>query len=165
VNNIRDCRSRHNQLYWDYDASWFSIGLGATSYVNQTIVTRPKPMSDYIKWVDEQLSSITPDLCTNNPTSNNNYNVSDSETVDLEEVMDIVLKRLRTSDGLSLRYIRTRYGDQVVDAIIKGVGELGIKYNMATIDTTNEVVRLVDPTGFLFSDTIISNIFYELEAI
>ena len=89
--------------------------------------------------------------------------------------MDIVLKRLRTADGLSLQHIQEQYGNIYVDAIRKGVQDVlknDPKHNLITIQhTTNttmnkycddRILRLVDPMGFIYSNTIISNIFYEL---
>ena len=41
-------RSRHNQIYWDYDGQWYAVGLGATSFVESKLVARPRQMNDYI---------------------------------------------------------------------------------------------------------------------
>ena len=93
--------------------------------------------------------------------------------------MDIVLKRLRTVDGLSLQYVQEHYGTLYVNAIVRGVQDLlqnpqgpdliaMSRLNDDDSDTTrmdqgeDRILRLVDPMGFLYSNTIISNIFYEL---
>ena len=91
--------------------------------------------------------------------------------------MDIVLKRLRTIDGLSLQHIEEQYGIVYANAILKGAQAIldndkeneliAITRTTTNTSTPNETVedrilRLVDPMGFLYSNTIISNIFYEL---
>jgi coproporphyrinogen III oxidase-like Fe-S oxidoreductase len=186
-------RSRHNQIYWGYHnvSAWYAIGLGASSFdVHQQIVKRPNAMSDYIQWVHDLTTNTTTNLTDTNHT-NHNRKTNDGDDDDdddddddavVEEVMDIVLKRLRTVDGLSLQYVQEHYGTLYVNAIVRGVQELlqnpqgpdliamsrlndhDDKNNDATrMDQVEDrILRLVDPLGFLYSNTIISNIFYEL---
>jgi coproporphyrinogen III oxidase-like Fe-S oxidoreductase len=141
-------RSRHNQLYWGYDTQWYAIGLGASSFVANVTIARPRTMSDYVRWVASQENAM--------PFK------SEGQDALLDELESLVMKRLRTSDGLSLKYIETRYGAVFVDAIQKGI-QLGCMFNMVSIDDI-DTVRLTDPKGFLFSNSIISSIFFELHA-
>jgi coproporphyrinogen III oxidase-like Fe-S oxidoreductase len=146
-------RSEHNQIYWGYNTQWFAVGLGATSFIADVTVARPRTMSDYLQWVDgfgddkDVMISLKP-----------------GQDAVLEELESLVMKRLRTSDGLSLKYIEKRYGVVFVDAIWKGI-QVGSDYNLVSIDDDQNTVRLTDPSGFLFSNYIMSNIFYELEAV
>ena len=187
-------RSRHNQIYWGYHnvSAWYAIGLGATSFdVHQQIVKRPNAMSDYIQWVNDLTTNTTTNLTDTNHANYKNDGDDDDDDEDddavVEEVMDIVLKRLRTVDGLSLQYIQEHYGTLYVNAIVRGVQELlqnpqgpdliamrrlndgdGDDDDDDDSDATrmdqgeDRILRLVDPMGFLYSNTIISNIFYEL---
>ncbi len=137
-------------------------------------------MSDYIQWVNHLTTTNTTTHMTDT-SDNNNHPPNDDEDDDdddavVEEVMDIVLKRLRTVDGLSLQYIQEHYGTLYVNAIVRGVQELLqnpqgsdlIDMTRLNDDTTttdhgeDRILRLIDPMGFLYSNTIISNIFYEL---
>ena len=167
-------RSRHNQIYWGYHnvSAWYAVGLGSTSFdLRRQITKRPNAMSDYIQWVDAQLT-----VARSTTKEEHHLDRQNNTEQVVEEVMDIVLKRLRTSDGLSLQHIQEQYGNIYVDAIRKGVQDVlenDPKHNLITIQhtTTNttmndccedRILRLVDPMGFIYSNTIISNIFYEL---
>jgi coproporphyrinogen III oxidase-like Fe-S oxidoreductase len=176
-------RSRHNQIYWGYHnvSAWYAMGLGATSFdLHEEIVKRPNAMSDYIQWVDDTYTQLALSKSTKkeelhlndkNYTDANLHHSTDDNIV--EEIMDIVLKRLRTKDGLSLQYIREQYGSMYVNIILRGLQDVvdnDPQHNLIAITRTTSVndcdddriVRLVDPMGFLYSNTIISNIFYEL---
>jgi oxygen-independent coproporphyrinogen-3 oxidase len=141
-------RSRHNQIYWDVHGQWYAFGLGATSFVDGILTARPKTLFDYIRWVEALLAPCK--------TS------SDTSVPVLDALMDVVLKRLRTSDGLALEWIREEFGDIYVDAIIRG-GQLGIDLGFANLDHDTHTIRLLDSRGFLYSNSIISSIFVELE--
>jgi oxygen-independent coproporphyrinogen-3 oxidase len=148
-NNI-SYKSQHNQIYWALDGAWYAFGLGATSFVNGRLIARPRTLVDYQRWVEHQTS------LTNSVSQQPEVVVPD-----LDRLMDTVLKRLRTSDGLSLDWVQGRFGENYVNAILRGA-QLGLDLNLANIDPSN-TLRLVDPNGFLYSNSIISSIFVELE--
>ncbi|OEU14156.1 coproporphyrinogen III oxidase [Fragilariopsis cylindrus CCMP1102] len=126
-------RSRHNQIYWDYDGQWYAVGLGATSFVESKLVARPRQMNDYIEWVMRE----------NNDTKASNVNNED-ETDD-SFLSDIILKRLRTIDGLDLTWLETKFGMEAVVAVIDGA-KLGLELGIAE-RTTDNILRLKDPEG------------------
>lgn len=141
-------RSRHNQLYWHPQGNWYALGLGATSFVDGRSVTRPKTLVDYVKWVDEQPAP---------------------ESIDKDDDHDylttVVMKRLRTLEGLDLGWVQERFGEVVVQSILKGAS-LGLDLGLA--ETTErsgggKILRLMDPDGLVYSNYIISSIFMELE--
>jgi coproporphyrinogen III oxidase-like Fe-S oxidoreductase len=139
-------RSRHNQIYWATDSQWYAVGLGATSFVGGGLTARPRTMADYIDWVEQQEalpeSKATP-------------------VEDFDLLTDVVLKRLRTSEGLSLEWVARRFdeGESHVASILRGA-QLGLDLGLVTLE--DDVLRLVDSTGFLYSNSIISSIFAEL---
>ena len=145
LDSTKSWRSRHNQVYWAVDSEWYALGLGATSYVDGVLTARPRTMVDYIRWVQEGTEESS----------------EKSDNVDL--LMDTVLKRLRTSEGLSLTWIRHRFPDQAeayIKAILEG-SKLGLELGLASLE--QNILRLKDPSGFLFSNSIISAIFAEIE--
>jgi oxygen-independent coproporphyrinogen-3 oxidase len=137
-------QSQHNQVYWAVDGEWYAFGLGATSHVNGQLVARPRTMADYLKWVDE------PTVLSPSPTSFQ------------DRLLDIVLKRLRTKEGLSLPWIDKAFGSHYENAIRRGA-ELGVELELAQLDEEHGILTLTDPHGLLFSNSIISTIFAELE--
>jgi oxygen-independent coproporphyrinogen-3 oxidase len=93
--------------------------------------------------------------------------MSDKES-ESEKLLDIVMTRLRTSDGLDLDQIagQTQFKEAHIDSILRGF-QLAIDLDLGTINTSGDhkygLMRLKDPNGFLFSNNIISNIFMELD--
>jgi oxygen-independent coproporphyrinogen-3 oxidase len=147
------CRSRHNQIYWGYDTQWYAAGLGATSFVQGQLVARPRTLFDYLAWV-EQMAMRTNECELVE-------RVQDDDD-DLDILMDIVLKRLRTKAGLNLDWVQRRFGHDYGAAVLKGA-ELGLELGLAVHE--DHVLRLIDSKGFLYSNSIISSIFVEMEAV
>lgn len=115
-------------------------------------------MSNYIDWVHDQESEATPEwLAPSDELSGNK---------ELERISDVIMTRLRTSGGLDLDYIRESFqnGIDKVERILEGAS-LALELGMAErikVGNNSGMLRLVDPDGFLFSNTIISSIFVEL---
>uniref|UniRef100_A0A7S3P389 Radical S-adenosyl methionine domain-containing protein 1, mitochondrial n=1 Tax=Amphora coffeiformis TaxID=265554 RepID=A0A7S3P389_9STRA len=144
-------RSRHNSLYWGYDTGWYAAGLGATSYAPNGggLLARPRALADYIDWVAK-----------GDPKSIELEDQQDEDAME-SRLQDLVLKRLRTVEGLDLDFVQQQYGQVYADAILQG----------ACLDDLSELVvyeppvlRLLDSKGFMFSNSIISSIFVALEA-
>ena len=93
-------------------------------------------------------------------TSDTPYTDIDDEEED-EALAEIVMTRLRTSDGLDLSWIEKKFGKSKVDAILQGM-ELGLDLDLASLDLDTNCLKLSSPDGFLFSNTILSNVFVEL---
>lgn len=160
-------RSVHNAMYWQPGASWFALGLGATSahakenrrYPSAVRRKRPTRLEDYRKYVME----------------NENIGRGVSSVLDDDEDDDIfaaladdVLTSLRTSAGLPLARVRACSGARALSAVIRGAQD-ALDHDLAKIercDTTRRTyLRLTDPHGFLLSNAIIATIFNELTLI
>lgn len=144
-------RSVHNQIYWEYDGQWYAVGLGATSFVDKKLVARPRKMNDYVEWVREGKE------CTTLTTSEEDDEEGD---IDDEYLSDLLLKRLRTIDGLDLSWLETNYGSETMEEVLEGA-KLGLELGLAE-HTEDNNLRLTDPEGLLYSNFIISSIFQEL---
>jgi len=154
-NNRKRNRSRHNQIYWDVDGQWYAVGLGGTSFVNGTLTARPRALADYRGWVQDQAQG----------------RVKENGKMDKDDILtDVILKRLRTADGLDLQWVEQNFGKDCVQKILSGA-DLGLELGLMTLDNNKgsdiaiaspEILRLVDPDGFLYSNNLISNIFVEL---
>jgi oxygen-independent coproporphyrinogen-3 oxidase len=159
-------RSRHNQVYWSSDGSWHAFGMGSTSYLGGRTVARPRALSDYLRWVRSleegaeggEVNGLT-DLPSEAPGP-----------IDLDAVESVVLKRLRTREGLDLvRDVELRFGRGAVDAILRG-SRPGLELGLVVLDEDGSAgggsfsnLRLSVPGGFLLSNSILSSIFVELE--
>ena len=77
------------------------------------------------------------------------------------------MTRLRTSDGLDLDWLEQTFPAKVglAESILQGAA-LGLELGLAEAHHVNNGgrgrLRLLDPDGFLFSNTIISSIFLEI---
>lgn len=82
-----------------------------------------------------------------------------------EYLTDIIMKRLRTSDGLDLKWITDCFGPDITESIREGA-QLALQLDLAETITNEqnkeEILRLKDPGGLLYSNYIISSIFAEL---
>ena len=112
---------------------------------------RPRAMADYLTWVHRDQCDLS-------------LLEVDGDDGDDEYWTDVVLRRLRTSDGLELSTIE----DATVVAAIERGAELALELGLAYYTTNSyndqhKVLRLSDPQGFLYSNTIISSILVELE--
>jgi len=133
-----------------------AVGLGATSSVGGKRFARPRALTDYVAWVDKEASAA---FLPGNDSSH--------ADIDLDLLTDIIMTRLRTSEGLDLDWIRdnVRDGEKVVEKVLQGAQlglDLGLSKHTVSENGGMGTLRLVDPDGFLFSNSIISSIFVEL---
>lgn len=153
-------RSRHNQIYWEVGGEWYAIGLGATSKIDGVRFARPRALADYVKW-----SAVLKEESTKSGSDWTPPWLLVGDEDEEDELLDIVMTRLRTSDGLDLDWIAKKdlYGRTVVEDILRGFQlaldlDLGIRIQGSEFGS----IKLKDPDGMLFSNNIISNIFVEL---
>ena len=170
----RSARSRHNQIYWAYNGQWYSIGLGATSNINGVRYARPRSLSDYATWTEELTTSQKYSISTKPPPWLHKEHDDEDPDDKKDNILDLVMTRLRTVEGLDLDWVDQHYGSAYVEAILRGF-DLAIDLELGAMDDSDDdeknrlnhhqrhgSIRLVDPTGFLFSNHIISNVFLEL---
>jgi len=69
------------------------------------------------------------------------------------------MTRLRTREGLDLGYVEERHGKDVREGVERGA-EFAVNAGIAVVE--EDTLRLEDPDGFLFSNTVVRQIFYEL---
>lgn len=138
--------------------SWYvALGLGATSSIGRKRYARPRTMVDYISWVNGQGTTTNPDWMCNAST----------DDYDDDYLSDVIMTRLRTSDGLDLDWVCQNSSGDKLKAILQGANlalELGLAERVRT-GSGHGTLRLVDPDGFLYSNSIISSIFAELDMI
>lgn len=180
-------RSRHNQKYWRCSTTW-AFGMGAASYVNGRRFTRPGKLNDYEEWVDllqqkgfEYVSKENPEgsceeeaLLSDAETKSNYESLvpiwGDIELTSQqrEDILDVIMLRLRTADGLDLNSLESITSSELVSTICNSLGAyveggyVEFTIALAEDDTLIKTVRLTDPEGFLISNDIISSVFAAL---
>ena len=163
--NKKSYRSQHNQIYWEIGSDWYAVGLGATSCVDKRRYARPRSMSDYIVWTKMLKKNMNDNASS---TSAKKLPVwTDEEESWEHDLEDVIMTRLRTKDGLNLNWILEQdNGQSIYDNILQG-SKLGFDLDLIRIEKSgpgndDDVLRLNDPKGFLYSNSIISSIFAEL---
>jgi len=136
-----------------YIICYIAFGLGATSSFHGIRYARPRRFADYIAWVNDQIRKTNPFV--------DHHRLNDNNIDDEDETLaEIVMTRLRTSDGLDMKWVNETYGQAKVDAILRGM-ELGFELKLTSWNDDHHI-SLKSPDGFLFSNTLLSSVFHEL---
>jgi oxygen-independent coproporphyrinogen-3 oxidase len=152
---------RHNRVYWE-NRSFYGFGMGAASYIQGRRFTRPRTRREYYAWVEQfiQAGGVLESL--------------PSSTTDI--LLETVMLGLRLADGLSLSALREKFGETLIERIwrslqpsvdkgwIKIVNPDGSVIDMQAVSNRpiSGRIRLSDPDGFLFSNTILADIFKDI---
>ena len=150
------CQCRHNRVYWE-NRSYYGWGMGAASYLNGVRFTRPRTRQDYYQWIASGCRIENP------PTS------------DLDRLLETLMLGLRLSEGLSLASLKQKFGVAALERIWnclhpycqQGLVEI-ISPDEGLISDNNNLpesgrMRLSDPEGFLVSNTILADLFCQLD--
>lgn len=133
-------QSRHNRVYWRNEP-YYGFGMGAASYFNGQRFTRSRTRREYYDWIDRGCPIISP--------------VLDNTEILLETLM----LGLRLASGIDLDRIAANFGENVVNqikSVLKSEGDRGL------VLLGHNALRLSDPEGFLWSNTILAKLFDQL---
>lgn len=152
---------RHNQVYWE-NRPYYAFGMGAASYVEGFRFTRPRTRREYYAWVQQLIKEG--DILTSPKTPKN------------EILLETLMLGLRLAEGLSLATLTQHFGEEILEPIWtailphyqQGWVEI-VGKNQEIIDLKNTQklpnsgkFRLKDPEGFLFSNTVLADLFSQL---
>jgi putative oxygen-independent coproporphyrinogen III oxidase len=127
---------RHNQVYWQQQ-SYYAFGMGAASYLGGTRFTRPRYTQDYFDWV--AAGAVYP-----------------TEIVDrVERCLETLMLGLRTAKGLKISALVTEFGGDLWQLVQQRVE----KYAPHWVTIGSDHLRLTDPEGFLYSNTVLADLF------
>ncbi|MEK0179769.1 MAG: coproporphyrinogen III oxidase [Oscillatoriales cyanobacterium] len=168
---------RHNRVYWE-NRPYYGLGMGAASYVDGVRWTRPRKTQEYYEWV----RSISPMDSQDDADSTIKQNLPLSEN---EVLLETLMLGLRLAEGLSLSELADKFGQKTVEkiwqslqpysrqgwveivafdgAIPDGIASLHTTLNQGELLPLSGNLRLSDPEGFLFSNTILATLFNKLE--
>lgn len=177
------CRSRHNSCYWSMDP-YLAVGLGASSFLQNTRFARPHTFAAYETWVDdlerqglEQATTIGLAETEGVDSTAASDASESSEDGILDEMCEAVMVALRTADGLDLTAFAELYGQRSANAICESLAG-AMEAKLVTVahapsdkqpehgesdPSRRQQLHLNDPEGFLVSNTIISTVFAALE--
>jgi oxygen-independent coproporphyrinogen-3 oxidase len=139
---------RHNQVYWQNDP-YYGFGMGATSYVHRQRCTRPRNRKDYRQWVQTLM------------TNNGNLDGEISSTTDI--LLETLMMGLRLAAGLPLATLEAIGGSETVDKILNCLAPFQAEQWVDLPTHLEGAVRLTDPEGFLFSNTVLTALWRALD--
>ncbi|MCW6035654.1 radical SAM family heme chaperone HemW [Spirulina subsalsa FACHB-351] len=130
---------RHNRVYWENRPYW-GFGMGAASYVGGRRLTRPRTRREYYDWV-EGLSLGTGE--------------TEGDVIsECDRLLETLMLGLRLSEGLKL----ANFSPEITQKILTGVQPY-IQQGWVIYSPHSTRLQLTDPDGFLFSNTILSDLF------
>ncbi len=144
---------RHNQVYWK-NQLYYGFGMGAASYIDGVRFTRPRTRREYFAWVEAGAIVDAPKISAT------------------DYLLETLMLGLRLKEGVELaqfdRHILQDilsclkpYNRQGWIEIKKGDRPLDLECHNF-FDSPSGKLRLKDPEGFLFSNTILAALFEKL---
>jgi len=138
---------QHNRNYW-LNQPFYGVGMGATSYLQQQRIDRPKKLRDYFDmvniWQDQGIAPTAPKV---SPT---------------EELMDSLMQGLRLAEGLNLAKLQQKYGEASIEQVLECLQPYFQKGWAKITDISEPRLILVTPDGWLFSDQITADLYESL---
>ena len=146
--------------------------MGAASYVQGRRFTRPRKTGEYYQWVQQLIENpLQPPL-----TKGGKGGVDCPQTSASDVLLETLMLGLRLAEGLSLSTLCEQFGDKTLARIWRclqpyhrqGWVEI-VREDWAIVDMldaqklpTAGRLRLTDPEGFLFSNTVLASLFSQL---
>ncbi len=152
---------RHNRVYWE-NRSYYGFGMGAASYVQGYRFTRPRTRREYYAWVQQLIDAGGVLDCPESRAD--------------DALLETLMLGLRLAEGLSLSTLKCQFGEKLLQKIWKSLQPYRQQGWVEVVDEDGEAVdlldaqrppltgwlRLSDPEGFLFSNTVLADAFSQL---
>ncbi|MBE9228109.1 coproporphyrinogen III oxidase [Phormidium sp. LEGE 05292] len=153
---------RHNRVYWE-NRPYYAFGMGAASYLNRQRFTRPKKRKEYYAWVQHLIASD---------------GILDAPQIDEHDILlETLMLGLRLAEGLKIAVLAEKFGRKTLEKIwhclqpYYQTGWVEISANNSAniaLSPTDKLpvtgrLKLTDPEGFLFSNTVLAALFSQLE--
>lgn len=145
---------QHNRVYWE-NKPYYGFGMGAASYVAGKRFNRPRTRREYYTWLETgaqvEVAEVSP---TDYLLESLMLGLRLVEGIDLKKYSQNILQKILAS-------IEPYYGQKWIEII----DEDGKLLNLKQDDLINLAsrLRLQDPDGFLFSNTILAALFEKFE--
>jgi oxygen-independent coproporphyrinogen-3 oxidase len=150
---------RHNRVYWE-NRPYYGFGMGATSYIQGDRFTRGRKTREYYQWVegerergrggDGEMGRWEDGVRVAKPTLE-----------DKEVLLETLMLGLRLAEGVSLSAIAQEFGSENVERIwhcLRSYRQQGLVEIVGGNSSAGRL-RLTDPEGFLFSNTVLAALF------
>ena len=153
----------HNLVYWQ-NKPYYGLGMGAASYSNNQRFTRPRTRKDYYQWIEKLKQS--------------DYSLDCDYLDTIDIILETFMLGLRLKKGVDWSKIYTSFGENIIKLIYKILlpyyqqklvyfQDINDKFITEIKDNNlHDInrVMLSDPDGFLLSNTILADLFAQLES-
>ncbi|MEM9161622.1 MAG: radical SAM family heme chaperone HemW [Cyanobacteria bacterium P01_F01_bin.4] len=140
-------RCQHNLTYW-HNQPYYGFGMGATSYTHHQRFGRPRTQRQYADWLEGYLATDGQINCEPTPP--------------LERLLDGLMVGLRLAEGVAIAPLQTYFGKGISAHLRNALAEY---IDKGWVSLSCDRLKLSDPDGFLISNTILADLFYQLDAI
>ncbi|HEY9833994.1 MAG TPA: radical SAM family heme chaperone HemW [Stenomitos sp.] len=149
---------RHNRVYWE-NRPYYGFGMGAASYVQGRRFTRPRTRWDYYTWVQQWIEA--------------GGVLHEPELSPTDVLLETLMLGLRLAEGVRLSTLIQQFGSKALEPlwtalhpysqngwieVLQEDGAVMHQLNTQTLPSTGRL-RLSDPEGFLFSNTVLADLF------
>lgn len=145
---------RHNRVYWE-NRPYYGFGMGAASYIAGKRFGRPRTRREYYTWIEHGAKIEAPQISTN------------------DYLLETLMLGLRLAEGIDL----TQFDRHTLEKIWSCLQPFSKRGWVKVLDSNQNLIpsteifsdsfpqrlRLNDPEGFLFSNTILAALFEKLE--
>ncbi len=137
---------RHNSVYWR-NGSYYGFGMGAASYAQGQRFSRPRSRETYRQWLDQYVAQ---------------GGVLEKTALSVEDhLFETFMVGLRRTQGVNLKDLAQRFGTVWVDPVWDALQPY---LDKGWVLRSEGRLRLSDPEGFLFSNTILVALWEALSA-
>jgi putative oxygen-independent coproporphyrinogen III oxidase len=138
---------RHNLVYWR-NASYYGFGMGAASYIQGQRFSRPRSRETYRQWLETFMEQA---------------GMFEKTTLSVEDhLFETFMVGLRRTQGVNLKDLEQRFGPGWVEPLWEALQPYQDKGWVLRMPEGS--LRLSDPEGFLFSNTILVALWEALSA-
>ena len=151
---------RHNRVYWK-NRPYFGFGMGATSYVQGRRFTRPRKTGEYYEWLHSE------------GAQQNGASEIEQSCTEEDILLETLMLGLRLAEGINLLELAEKFGPGTLEKVLTCLQPYHRQRWVEIVDAEGMPVavslgqtpprlaqlRLSDPEGFLFSNTILASLF------
>ncbi|MGY6530988.1 MAG: radical SAM family heme chaperone HemW [Cyanobacterium sp.] len=143
----KDYHCRHNIVYWQ-NKPYYGFGMGAASYTHRQRFSRPRTRKEYFEFVNQLVKD--------------RGKIDWETTTPNEELLDTFMLGLRLKEGVNLTLIEKKFGIETIVKIIE-ILQPYLKQKLAILSQDKTNLRLSDPEGFLYSNSVLTPLFIEFD--
>ena len=145
---------RHNRVYWE-NKPYYGFGMGAASYINGKRFTRPRTRREYYDWINAGAVVDVPEIsATDYLLETLMLGLRLAEGIDIEQFEPYTLHKIWSC-------LQPYHRQGWIEVCDRNGELIRVKESEELPQPVNRI-RLNDPEGFLFSNTILATLFEKL---